>query len=161
MREIPLTQGKVALVDDADYEELSKYKWRVQKDYRSNTYYASRYSRLSTGKYTAIPMHRQIMGLEYGNKDSIDHINHIGLDNRRCNLRLCTQQQNCFNRLVRGGTSKYKGVCFDKYHKKWRATIRLNDVSSFLGYFDLEEDAAEAYNAAAEECFGEFACLNS
>lgn len=160
MKQIPLTQGKVALVDDADYDELSKYKWHAQKEYRSGTFYAARYIRLSAGKYTQISMHRQILGLEYKDGLQIDHINRNPLDNRRRFLRVCTQSKNMMNRRGKQGSSQYKGVYFDKYHKKWRAEIRLAGVGSFLGYFDFEEDAAEAYNIAAIRYFGEFACLN-
>jgi hypothetical protein len=90
-----------------------------------------------------------------------DHINHNGLDNRRCNLRLCTHQQNCFNKKPKPGcTNKYKGVYRSHESKKWRAEIRRNGRKIHIGHFDYEQDAAIAYDDYAIELFGEFAYLN-
>ncbi len=90
-----------------------------------------------------------------------DHINHDGLDNRRGNLRLCTRLQNSRNRLPRrGGSSKYKGVTWNKRRKKFMAEIRVNQKYQYLSYFENEIDAAKAYDKKAKEFFGEFAFLN-
>ena len=148
---IPLTQGYFAIVDADDYEELNQYKWHVKV--KSNGRYAYR-----TQGRKEIPMHRQILNAPAGMW--CDHINHNGLDNRRCNLRLCTPQQNAYNRRPLGGTSKYKGVHWDRHRRKWRARIRHNGRLIHIGYFDYEADAVIAYDDYAIEMFGEFAYLN-
>ncbi len=123
MKQILLTQGKIALVADADYDWLNQWKWYVLKD-RSGSFYAVRSSSQKKGKRYPIYMHRLILGLERGDKREGDHRNHNTLDNRRSNLRICTQQQNLTNQKPRSnGTSKYKGVTWDKHRKKWYAQI--------------------------------------
>jgi len=149
---IPLTQGKFAIVDADDYDELSRYKWHVNKGGR--TYYAS-----SQKKGKAIKMHRLIAGAPKGL--FVDHINHNGLDNRKRNLRLCTRLENIRNQLPRrGGSSQYKGVCWRKREKKFVATICVDGKKLYLGYFDDEIEAAKAYDKKAKELFGQFAYLN-
>jgi len=158
IKRIPLTQGYYALVDADDYEQLSQYKWHVKV--KSSGPYAYR-----TRGRKQIPMHRQILNAPPGLY--CDHINHNGLDNRRCNLRLCTPQQNSFNRRpllrkasCRKRTSKYKGVHWDRQKRKWRAMIRHNGRLIHIGCFDNELDAVIAYDDYAIELFGEFAYLN-
>jgi len=151
MRQIPLTQGKVALVDDADYERVSRFKWHAVKDGCRS------YAKAWWGQ-KKIQMHRLIMGFP----DSfIDHINHESLDNRRSNLRLCTSSQNMQNQLpVRGSSSVYKGVTWQKRDKIWYGQIKHNGKHFHLGSFRSEVRAAKAYDEAAKEKFGEFAYLN-
>ncbi len=147
---IPLTQGRVAIVDAADYQQLNEHKWYALKD--SGRFYARR-----TENGRAIEMHRQILNAPEGLL--CDHKNHNGLDNRRANLRLCTPSQNSQNQLPRaGGSSIYKGV--SRENNRWRADIQLNGRHIFIGYFDDQLDAAIAYDDMAIELFGEFACLN-
>jgi len=158
MKRIKLTQGQFTLVDDADYGELSKHKWFANK--MRGVYYAARWSRPIYGKRHIIPMHRQILGLEYGDPRQADHINHITLDNRHCNLRICTNQQNARNRKPNSNSSSiYKGVFYHQ-NKKWEAYITINRKRKHLGFFSNEQKAALAYNKAAKRYFGEFACLN-
>lgn len=156
MKKIPLTQGKFALVDDEDFEWLNQYKWYAAK--QSNIFYAWR----KVGKYPnqkTIRMHRQIMNAPK-NQD-IDHINHNGLDNRKFNLRFCTDSQNQHNQLpYKNCSSTYKGVCWKKHDKKWCSQITKNDHKIYIGCFSNEIDAAKAYNAKARELFGKYACLN-
>jgi len=155
-KQIPLTQGKFAIVDDADYLELMKYKWYAHN--LSGVYYADRAIRRNN-KVVNVSMHRQIMGAQFGQQ--IDHKNGNGLDNRRCNLRFSTQQQNVQSqRPTRGGTSKYKGVSWIKQYQKWYACIKCNGKNRNLGYFDNEMEAAKVYDEKAKELFGEFAKTN-
>lgn len=150
MKEIKLSQGKVALVDDEDYEELNKDRWYLAKGY--NTNYACRYS---DRKY----MHRLIMNTPKGLVT--DHINHNGLDNRKVNLRVCTNTENMRNQSSsKNSTSKYLGVYWVKDRKKWKSQIWANNKKIFLGYHQNEDDAALAYNVAAISYFSEFANLN-
>lgn len=158
MKRIKLTQGQFALVDDADYDWLDQFRWYAYQG--QNTWYASRSQRIK-GKNINIKMHRVILGLKRGDKHECDHRNCNGLDNQRLNLRVCTHQQNQFNRGARrGGSSKFKGLSLDKRKNKWHAQIRYGKDRIHLGYFLKERDAAKAYDKATKKYFGEFARLN-
>lgn len=149
MKEIPLTKGLVALVDDEDYEFLSQYKWYPLKSQNTHYAWSKKHGR----------MHHKIVSLEPGKQ--IDHRNGNGLDNRRANLRLCTRSQNQWNQLPRQGTSsRFKGVCWINRDNRWRAQIKLKDKRVYLGNYTSEIDAATAYNDAATRHYGDFACLN-
>jgi hypothetical protein len=159
VKTIELTQGKVAIVDDEDYDELNKYKWYAHKDHQWERWYASRMSNRINGKRKLIMMHRKIM------KDSsgkiIDHKNHDGLDNRKCNLRICNCSQNTKNsKIYKTNTSGFNGVIWNKERKKWRAQIYKDYQTIFIGYFKDKEVAARAVDEKAIELFGEFAILN-
>lgn len=151
-KEIPLTQGKVAIVDDEDFEWLSRYKWCYTK-----AGYAVRASRIN-GKRRTVYMHREILQAPAGLE--VDHINGDKLDNRRSNLRIVTKQQNMFNQRPRKGSSRYKGVTWFSRTQKWRAFIKIDGKFRSLGYFDDEKEAALAYDRAARELFGEYAKTN-
>lgn len=154
MKKIPLTQGKVALVDDEDFEELSKYKWHAHKQC-GGTFYAGRNQKLANGKYRYIHMHKEIMNTP--DDMHTDHINHNGLDNRRENLRVCTSSQNMMNRLKHSNnTSGFKGVSFHSRDKKWQAGIRLNTKRIHLGYFTDKLSAIMAYREACVQYHKEF-----
>ena len=93
---------------------------------------------------------------------SVDHINHDTLDNRKVNLRLCTIQENQRNQKIRVGTSsKFKGVSWDRRLGRWQVSLRSSGKSVYLGVYINEVEAALAYNKAAQQYFGAFACLNS
>jgi hypothetical protein len=155
MKEIELSKGKVALVDDEDFEYLNQWKWSVLKGH--NTFYAYRKQSID-GRVCQIYMHRFIM--KPPDQLDVDHIDSDGLNNQRLNLRLATKQQNQGNRRkITNGHSKYKGVTL-KRGKKWLAQIGINSRMTHLGYFDNEIDAAKAYDRKAKELFGEFAKLN-
>ena len=159
MKTIPLTQGKVALVDDEDFEWLNQWKWFAQKS--KQTYYAQRHVWKGKGeKKEVICMHRLILGCKKG--QITDHINGNGLDNRRGNLRIVTYLQNSWNRRkISGATSKYKGVHWHRWIQKWAATIgKGKNYSRFCQYFSSEREAAKAYDRAALERFGEYAKFN-
>lgn len=150
MPEIKLTRGLVAIVDDEDFSRLNKMKWCANKT--GNAFYAVR----RDGKKMTL-MHRIIANAIQSQK--IDHANGNTLDNRRSNLRVCTQQQNARNSKQRKDNHcGYKGV--GKSHNKWKAGIRVNGKSIYLGTFENPRDAAIAYDTAARKHFGEFAKTN-
>jgi hypothetical protein len=159
MKTIPLTQGKFAIVDDEDYEELSKHKWFANRDHKYDRWYATRSVwDKNTHKCKSSQMHRVIMKTPVGMHT--DHINHDGLDNRKCNLRICSNSQNQCNRLDVRGTSKYKGVHWSTGNRRWIAQIVNNGKKEYIGGFLNEIFAANAYDQKAKEVFGEYACLN-
>ena len=163
MKHIPLTQGKVAIVDDEDFDWLSQWKWCAVKG--KTTYYASRNVYLGGGrkspKYNFIIMHRLILGLKKGDSRECDHRNHNGLDNQRHNLRICNRGQNMRNaRPSRNKSSKYKGVSWHNQAGQWRARIKDEGIETHIGHFCNEVDAAKAYDAKAKDIYGEFAYLN-
>ena len=152
VKQIPLTQGKHALIDDEDYEKISGFSWYTHQTNR-NLYACS----CINGKLT------KMQNFLMGKKKNMfwDHINRNGLDNRRCNLRLATKTENLRNsRKRKNASSKYKGVSFYKRDGVWQANIRVNKKLFYLGRFEKEIDAAKAYNDAAEQYFGEYANLN-
>jgi len=154
-REIQLTQGFVALVVDEDYEWLKSYKWHVRG------VYAVRFRSRTLGPRKSILMHRFIVGLEHGDPRQIDHMNHVGLDNRKGNLRVCSNSSNQYNQKARTtGTSHFKGVCWVTSKRKWKAQLMVSRKQWHLGYFSTAESAAQAYDAAAIRFYGEFACTN-
>lgn len=155
MKKIPLTKGYVAIVDDEDYNELSKHKWCADNSSKTNVYALRR-----VGKKLS-RMHNEIIGRKDGLE--IDHINGNGLDNRRANLRFCTRSQNRMNgRKNADNTSGYKGVTKSKKspNNPWHAHIKFNGITKHLGNYKTKEDAARAYDAAAKELHGEFCSLN-
>ena len=153
---IKLTQGKYAIIDSEDFERINKHKWYTFYD--NWNWYAVRNIRKVNGKRTMQRMHRVIMNCPEGLE--IDHRNHDTLDNRKCNLRICTHAQNHYNKKSQKGISKFKGVSWHKRHKKWAAYIGLNNKDIYLGLFINEIDAAKAYDKKAKELFGDFAYLN-
>lgn len=157
MKEIPLTKGKVAIVDDEDFEWLNQRNWHVQITVNSNILYAT--SDEWKPKKRKILMHRYILGLT-DPKILVDHKDHDGLNNQRHNLRPCTKQQNQKNMAShRDSSSKYVGVGFRPGRGKFRARI-WDGKDICLGHFINEIDAAKAYNEAAIKIHGEFANLN-
>ena len=96
----------------------------------------------------------------FGRHPVVDHVNHDTLDNRKSNLRVCSNRENMMNQVQNGGSSKYKGVSFSKKQRKYAAYISIDRRRRHLGTFETEEEAAIAYNTAAIEHYGEFAYLN-
>lgn len=169
MKEIKLTKGKVALVDDSDYEWLNKSKWYANEG--NSTYYARRYC----GVGTSIKMHQQIMTPPKGML--VDHRDGDGLNNQRSNLRICTISQNNTNRKPsKNGTSKYLGVSRNIVNNRgfskanncyvsseyiyWKAQIIDNKKVKVLGNFKTELEAAIIYNLTARRYHGEYARPN-
>lgn len=157
MKEIQLTQGQVAIVDDEDVEKVSRMRWHAQRS--RGKWYAGSNCRQADGSYRYCSMHRIVLDAEKGQE--IDHIDGNALNNTRANLRFVTHQQNVFNR----GTSRrdkagYKGISMDKRTGEWKARIAPNGTQIYLGRYPTQEEAAIAYDSAAREYYGEFAWVN-
>ena len=162
MRTVPLygakAAGRVALVDDGDYDLVMQYRWNVYERNRSGRNVGP-YAQARSRQGRACPrimMHVLLMG-----STGIDHADHDGLNNRRSNLRPATHSQNMQNARTRvsGKTSQYKGVCAIE-HGLWRAYIDAENVRCNLGDFTSEIEAAYTYDAAARKLHGVFACPN-
>ena len=135
-----------ALIDADDYERCKDIKWAMH----NNGYVRANIWR----KY----LHRWIAGQD---GMEIDHINGNKLDNRKANLRTCSSLQNNMNsRLRKDNKSGYKGVYWNKQRQKWHATVKAQGKRQHLGFYENKSEAATAYNHAAINFFGEFACLN-
>jgi hypothetical protein len=152
-KEIILTKGKVAIVDDEDYERLSEWKWHVV-----NGKYAARsvWDGKSKTKKMVL-LHREVMSATDG--FDVDHINLNTFDNRKANLRVVTHQDNCFNRPGLSKHSKHKGV-YKLPNGSWASKIKVGEKAHNLGTYKSEIDAAKAYNVAALKLVGECAWLN-
>lgn len=154
MKEIPLTKGKVALIDDDDYPLVSQYKWSAHQ-WRGK-WYAKANARQGRG-HAPISMHRLIM--RAGKGDVVDHRDGNGLHNWRDNLRKTDHHRNMQNRKPNATHGRaFKGVI--PRNGRWRASIKYQGKARHLGVFDTAEDAARAYDAAARELFGEYAMPN-
>ena len=154
MKRIPLTQGKFTLVDDQDFDLVSRFSWYTMRSYETLFY-----ARAVLSGRSRIFMHRLI--LDAPNGLVVDHVNRDGLDNRRTNIRICTMSENMRNQTRhRDGSSKFKGVSWDQDRGKWRASLRVNGKTYNLGRYFSEEKAAMAYDKFALEQFGEFARVN-
>lgn len=158
MKMIILTNEGEVIVDDEDYDYLSQWAW--QNDNNK----AVRRTACKNGIKEAILMHRVIaerMGLNIENMD-IDHKDGNPLNDQRSNLRVATDSQNLANQKIRDYPkwSIYKGVYYHTSKRKWIAQIRVNRRNYHLGNYDIEEEAAKAYDRAARMWFGEFAKTN-
>ena len=159
MKTVNLTKGKVALVDDADYERINKNKWCISVS--GNKIYAAR-NDYRNGKNNVIRMHREILG-DIPDGLVVDHIDGDGLNNQRYNLRVCAMAQNLRNRKKPSNNNeKYTGVHrhSGKTKIRFRACIVHDGKFHHLGMYDTPEEAARAYDVAATELFGEFARTN-
>lgn len=140
---IPLhsRQGVIgyALVDEADYDLVSRHRWYVKHDYPATSTYP-----YGKGRPVTIYMHRLILGLERGDKAKVDHRNHDSLDNRRENIRICSHAENHQNRRRYGDratSSQYRGVSWRKAAQKWAAYACVKGEQYHLGFFDDEHEA--------------------
>ena len=147
MKEIKLTQNKVALVDDEDFEYLNQWKWHAEKG--KCTFYAKRTVPIGKGKYTTLRMHEIIAGKGIKHISTADHIDGDGLNNQKNNLRIVTHRQNMQNKHL-AKTSRFPGVCFDKNRNKWTSQINKGNNHQNLGRFSTEDEAFEVYRKAVE-----------
>jgi len=163
MRTVPLhgakAAGRVALVDDGDYELVMQHSWHLwikNTSHRANGPYAATCIKRN-GHWTTMLMHNMI-AVQW---TKVDHRNHDGLDNQRSNLRDGSGARNDYNRRPNvNSSSQYQGVCWNKKHTKWLARITINGRRQHLGYFTSEEDAARARDTATLKAWGDQAYLN-
>lgn len=148
-----LTGGKIVLISADDYDKVISRSWSISRGYAK--------ARIG---HNIVMMHRYILGLEKYDGILVDHINHNKLDNRRKNLRLVTDSQNCWNRSPNAITpskhSRFKGVTWHKTNAKWSARVQFKKRRIECGYFRTELEAAAAYNKKAKKVFGKYAYLN-
>lgn len=159
MKNIPLSKGKFAIVDNEDYERLVAFgKWCISVNgYAVKTFAITK----PDGKKSSmtVRMHRIVINAENGIE--VDHINGNCLDNRKCNLRLCTRAENSRNvKRHKNNKNGLKGVRLHRGTKKWEARIQAGGKGIYLGLFTCRIEAAKAYNEAAVKYHGEFARLN-
>ena len=158
MKLIKLTQGKFAKVDDEDFERLNKYKWCVLKG--RHTFYAARHlpGKLSPDRRRkTIRMHRVVMNAPPGIE--CDHVDGIGTNNQKSNLRIATTQENRRNQIKAMSNNKLgiKGVHWDRRKKKFMTQIQVGGKKIHLGRFFCLERAKRVYRDAELKYFGKFA----
>lgn len=165
MREIILTKGYKALVDDDDFEIVNQFSWHAAVKKATGKVYA--YAYIGGGRKNSHKMSMHRLLIEVSDGHFIDHIDGNGLNNCRNNLRTCSQWQNSANRgkpenrqSNRKPSSRYKGVHKPKQTRKFAAGIMSLYVETHLGYFESEIDAARAYDTAAQRLHGNYAVTN-
>jgi hypothetical protein len=154
MREITLTKGKFAIVDDIDYEWAMQWKWQSH-----SAGYAVRFESQPRNHRPAFLMHREIakrMGLDVSR--DVDHKNRLRYDNQRANLRAATRALNVANtERKRNSATGFIGVSFDgRYRQPYITAIQMDGKRKYLGRYASVEDAAKAYDNAARRLQGEF-----
>lgn len=153
--------GFEVIIDDEDFERIKKLGWYVQKnqDYKDGRFYFNAEVFIND-KRTVTKLHRFIMGCQVGDKKQIDHINGNTLDNRKENLRFCTNSENMANKklISKNNKSGYKGVSVAG--KKWKATVYVNSKAYNLGYFVDPKEAAKEYDNMVRFTHGRFARVN-
>lgn len=161
MIEIALTKNQTAFIDDVDVEFVSSFKWYAKKGVRDKTFYVARNIPKPDGTQRTVLLHKELWK-EWGLPEcELDHRDRNGLNNQRTNLRQATRSQNCANRRrLCNNASGFIGVDFDRKADKFKARIRVDSKTHFLGYYVTAEDAARAYDQSARTSFGDFASLN-
>lgn len=158
MRKVPLTRGKVAFVDDADYAKVMQFKWQAVQN-QQGRWYAKRSLPRAEGHKTQF-MQRFILGLDFGDSRDVDHKDrNATLDNRRANLRATLNQNQQNAGIPRHNTSGFKGIV--RFQNAWQVRIGVKGKRIFQGYFPTPRLAALAYDAAAVKYHGEFAVTNA
>lgn len=154
---MPLTQGKSARISRVDLQFITQWKWCYHVKG-----YAVRTAKDLNGGQITVRMHRVVasqMGLDIEQYE-VDHRDRDRLNNIRQNLRVATDSQNAANQSPRGGSSQFKGVVWRADREKWRAAIKVSGRFRSLGHFEIEKDAAKAYDKAALDVYGDYAYLN-
>jgi hypothetical protein len=148
------------LIDDDDYDLIKNYTWYPKYDKKLNGFYACTNIRIDKNKYTLATMSRILLPVQPG--QITDHINHNTLDNRRCNIRICTKAENNRNKRKHknGLTSQYKGVYKITGKEKFGVSIYIDGKQKRISQHRSERMAALQYNRAAKKYYGEFASLN-
>ncbi len=153
MKEIPLTQGQVALVDDDDFERVNVFMWYAMWSPNIKSYYAKRHESRSQGQKSVL-MSRFIMHTPKGM--ICDHRDHNTLDNRKSNLRNCTPSQSMMNRyLSKNNTTGFTGIYRNKNGYQARVCVEYKIV--FNKWFKIFEEAIAARDEAVKKYHGEFA----
>jgi hypothetical protein len=154
VKEIPLTQGYATRVSDEDFEWLNQWKWRYAQGYAVRTIP----NHSGPRRQAILSMARLIMSAPDGIQ--VDHANRDTLDNQRSNLRLATSTQNAINQRKRKNKYGMRGVGFDKHNNRWITQIKVATRLRTVGRYSTAFEAALAYDRAARQYHGEFACLN-
>jgi AP2 domain len=163
VKQIPLTQGQFATVDDEDFSWLSSWRWFAQWNPKTKSFYATRKGPGSCAggrdRRGVILMHREILACP--SDRLVNHRNHDTLDNRQSNLQQVSNMENMrFSGKRINNTSGYKGVTWYNSPRKWGARIQTGKRRLFLGVRDTKIEAARLYDKAAIEYHGDFAILN-
>jgi hypothetical protein len=153
MKQLELSQNKVALVDDEDFEWLNQWKWHAIKS-RGDLFYAVRSERVGD-RQRRVWLHRLLLGLQSG--EQCDHRNGNGLDNRRANIRKATQRENNLNRRrFKTNKSGYIGVSWNSVYRQWQAHAIIDGRWTLLGQFDAKDDAIAARRQAEARHYAGF-----
>lgn len=155
MKEIKLTRGIIALIDDEDFELISSHHWFAD----AKGYAVSKVPHpFKKGERSVLRMHRLVLGLGFDDKIQVDHIDLNKSNNQKSNLRKATNSQNkCNSAAYKTSKSGVKGAYFSEKLNIWRSSIRSNGKLKHLGCFKTAEEAHAAYCIAAKEIHGEFA----
>lgn len=154
MKSIELSGGQIALIDDCDFDAISRYRW-FSISGRHTSYAATSIRGLGKRGGTIIRMHRLIMGVCWQHRVGVDHKDGNGLNNQRHNLRICDTSTNLHG-VMRGprGTSQYRGVSWSKSAKRWEVRLSVRGKRIVIGYYESETEAASAYDAAKLHLIG-------
>ena len=152
-------KGYSVIVDDEDYNKVVAIRWtasKIAKD-RPQPYFRC-FARINGRLKIKWHLHRWLIDAPVDKY--VDHINHNTLDNRKCNLRLCTMEENMRNRpKYASNTTGYRGIAYHKRDKRYQAQIKVDGKRIYLGYFLTAEEAFEAYKTASQKYHGEFGCI--
>jgi hypothetical protein len=166
---VKLGKDKMAIIDDEDWPKLERYNWYTSytaqgKPYVKATYFVRHNDPVDPdkGHTKSVLMHRIIMGLEKGDTRKVDHIDHNTFDNRKSNLRVCSNTDNAKNSVIgERNTSGFKGVSWSTRDEKWEAYITVDKKKINLGKYEDIYEAADVYDDAALKYFGEYALTNA
>lgn len=155
LRKDRITEPFEIQIDECDIELVNSHKWHIVKGYVSTNI------RVDGKKKRHGSLHRMILGDKCKGK-VVDHINRDRLDNRRCNLRVCSVKHNAWNSNPHKDSKlKLKGVTYMKHRGTYQASIMISGKKNHLGTYKTAEEAAEVYKRKSIELHGEFSCFNN